>query len=310
MFKRLLVPLDTSELAEIALPYARELSIKLGAKVILMHARTLADTPDNPDHRAYISRTAAETEQIIKKSSELPTGEKVKVATAIKGSPRLIIHPAEEIVDYAEKENISLIIMATHGRSGIRKWALGSTADKVVRAAKCPVLLIRKNTEETGEISLDKILLPIDGSKAGEETLRYIENLVPKLKAKVFLLTVVELLYHLYPYSNGYYSYGIGGIMRIPYTEKEMKPYMEVADKFLEGVSDKLKEKGIDVNYEVRLGSASDEIIKAEEEINPDMVVMSTHGHSGFGRWDHGHVADKILHGGSKPLLLVRPQPS
>jgi nucleotide-binding universal stress UspA family protein len=310
MFKRLLVPLDTSELAEIALPHARELAIKLGAEVILMHVRTSADTPDKSDHKVYMSKTAAETEQIIKKSGDLRTGEKVKVATAIIGSPSIINHPAGEIVDYAEKENISLIVMATHGRSGISRWALGSTADKVARVSKCPVLLIRKNAETIGEVHFDKILVPIDGSKASENTLHYIENLIPRLKAKVNLLTVVEPLYHLYPWSNGFSFYGASGIVRTPYSDKEMEPYKEVADKFVEGVSEKLKEKGIDVDYEVRLGPVSDEIIEAEEEINPDMVIMSTHGHSGFGRWDHGNVTDKVLHAGSKPLLLVRPQPS
>ncbi len=308
MFKRLLVPLDTSELAEIALPYARELAIKLGAEVILMHVRTLADTPDKPDHKAYMSKTAAETEQIIRKSGSLPAGEKIKVATAIVGPPSLINHPAEGIVDYAEKVNASMIVMATHGRSGISRWALGSTADKIVRVSKCPILLIRKNLEVTGEVSLEKILVPIDGSKASEETLHYIANLIPKLKAKVNLLTVVEPLYHLYPWSDGFSFYGAAGIIRIPYSKKEMGPYKEIADKFIGDVSDKLKEKGVDVNYEVRLGPVSDEIIEAEEEINPDIVIMSTHGHSGFGRWDHGNVTDKVLHAGSKPLLLVRPQ--
>jgi nucleotide-binding universal stress UspA family protein len=257
-----------------------------------------------------MSKTAAKTEQLIKKSSKLPAGEKVKVATAIIGPSSIINHPAEEIVDYAEKENISLIVMATHGRSGIRRWALGSTADKVVRVSKCPILLIRENSEETGKVRLDKILVPIDGSKASEETLHYIENLIPKLKAKVNLLTVVEPLYHLYPWSSEFSFYGASGIVRTPYSEKEMEPHKEVADKFVEGVSDKLKEKGINVDYEVRLGPVSDKIIEAEEEINPDMVVISTHGHSGFGRWDHGSVADKVLHAGSKPLLLVRPRPS
>jgi nucleotide-binding universal stress UspA family protein len=68
--------------------------------------------------------------------------------------------------------------------------------------------------------------------------------------------------------------------------------------------------EGIKTSYVVRVGSASEEIIKAEEEIHPDIVAMSTHGHSGFGRWENGSVADKVLHYGNTPLLLVRPRQS
>ena len=66
--------------------------------------------------------------------------------------------------------------------------------------------------------------------------------------------------------------------------------------------------KGIQTSYEVRTGSPGEEIIKVEGEMRPDMVAMSTHGHSGFGRWDHGSIADKVIHAGNTPLLLVRPR--
>jgi nucleotide-binding universal stress UspA family protein len=307
MFKRLLVPLDGSALAEIALPYAEELAGKLGSEVILVNVRAPNEDPDKPEHRVYISKIAAATEQHIKKSPALPPGEKVKVASAIIGSPGLLTHPAEEIVDYAEKENISLIIMATHGRTGIKRWTLGSTANKVARAAKCPVLLIRASAAVPESVHLDNILVPLDGSKPGEAVLPYIENLAARLKTKVTILNVVEPLYHVYPYSEGLAFYGVAGIVRVPYTKAEMEPMKTVAEKYVKDVRDKLMAGAIETSYEVRLGPAGDEIIKAEEAAHPDMVAMSTHGHSGFGRWEHGSIADKVLHAGNTPLLLVRP---
>jgi nucleotide-binding universal stress UspA family protein len=308
MYKRILVPLDTSKLAEIALPYAGELAAKLDSEVILIHVRTSADGPDKPEHRVYISKMAAATEQDIKKFPTLPPGEKVKVASAIIGSPSLLTHPAEEIINYAEKENISLIVMATHGRTGIRRWTLGSTANKVTHASKCPVLLIRAAADIPKSVHLGKILVPLDGSKQSEVVLPYIENLASKLKTKVNLLNVVETPYHIYPYSEGLGYYGSAGIMRVPYSEEEVKPLKEVAEKYVKSVSEKLMAEGIKTSYEVKVGSAGEEIIKVEEEIHPDMVAMSTHGHSGFGRWEHGSVADKVLHRGNTPLLLVRPK--
>jgi nucleotide-binding universal stress UspA family protein len=308
LYKRLLVPLDGSKLAEIALPYAEEVARHFRSEVVLVNVRGASEDPDKPEYRVYISKMAAETEQNIKKSSDIPHGERVKVASAIIGSPGLS-HPAEEIVDYAAKENISLIVMATHGRTGIRRWALGSTANKVARAFNCPVLLIRANTNAPKSIHLDKILVPLDGSKESEAVLPYIENLAPKVKSKVNLLNVVEPPYHIYPYAEGPGYYSGSGIVRVPYTEEEIKPLKLVAEKYVKEVSDKLAAAGIKTSYEVRTGSPGEQIIKAEEEFHPDLVALSTHGHSGFGRWDHGSVADKVLHAGKTPLLLVRPKP-
>lgn len=310
MYKRILVPLDTSKLAEIALPYAEELAVKLGPEVILLHVRTPADAPDKPEHRAYISKMAGEVEQDIKKSPALLPGEKVKVVSAIAGSPSIITHPAEEILNYAEKENISLIIMATHGRTGIRRWTLGSTANRVARASKCPVLLIRAGADVPKSVHLEKILVPLDGSKPGEAVLPYIESMASKLKTQINLLNVVEPPYHYYPYSDGIGYYGAAGIARVPYTEEEIKPLKVVSEKYVKSVNEKLMSEGIKTSYEVRTGSPGEEIIKAEGEMHPDIVAMSTHGHSGFGRWDHGSVADKVLHAGKTPLLLVRPRQS
>jgi nucleotide-binding universal stress UspA family protein len=308
MFKRLLVPLDGSKLAEIALPYAEELAIHLGSEVILINVRMPSEAPDNPEHKVYIGKLVATVEQDIKKSRALPPGETVKVASDIIGSSGLLTHPAEQILDYAEKENISLIVMATHGRTGIRRWMLGSTANKVARASKCPVMLIRASAKIPESVRLGKILVPLDGSKQSEVVLAYIENLASKLKPRISLLNVVEPPYQIYPVYEGIGYYGSTGMVRVPYTEEEVKPLKEAAEKYMKSVSDKLMDEGIKTNYEVRIGSPSEEIIEAEKRLGVDIMVMSTHGHSGFGHWDYGSIADKVLHAGSTPLLLVRPR--
>jgi nucleotide-binding universal stress UspA family protein len=228
------------------------------------------------------------------------------VESTIIGSPGLLTHAAEEIVDYAEKENVSLIIMATHGRTGIKRWALGSTADKVVRSAKCPVWLVRANVDVPRKVKLGKLLVPLDGSKQSETVLAHIESLASKLKAKVTLLHVVVPPYHVYPVAElaGYYSGG--GIVKVPYSEKELKPLKAGAREYLQKVSSKLTGQGITTNYKVRVGHAGEEIIKTADEMGADVVAMSTHGESGFSRWEHGSIADKVLHAGNTPLLLVR----
>jgi nucleotide-binding universal stress UspA family protein len=300
MYKRMLVPLDGSEMAEVALPYSEELAEKLDSEVILINVRAPGEDPDNPEHRLYLSKMAATIEQNIRKSSDIPPGRKIKVESSIIGSSGLLTHAAEEIVDYAEKENISLIVMATHGRTGIKRWALGSTTDKVVRASESPVLLIRANTGVRKKTSLDKILVPLDGSKHSETILSHIESLASRLRARVILLHVVIQPYRVYAASEG--------VVEVPYTEEEIKSLKADAEEYLQKVSSKLMAERITTSYEVRVGSAAEEIIKLADETPTDVVAMSTHGESGFSRWEHGSIADKVLHAGNTPLLLVRPQ--
>jgi nucleotide-binding universal stress UspA family protein len=308
MFKKILVPLDTSKLSEIALPYAEELAVKLGEEVILLHVGTLADSEDKSDHGTYLRRITTRTERKIEKSAALSSNAKVKVTLTLLGSPSIITNPPEEILDYAEKENVSLIVMATHGRTGIRRWALGSTTNKVAKAAKCPLLLIRASTAARRKIGLAKILVTLDGSRPSEAVLPYVEALALKFKSRISLLNIVEPLYHVYPYSETMGYYGSAGVVRMPYTEEEIKPTKDVAEKYIKDISDKLSSKGVPTSYKIRIGSPGEEIIKAEEEMHPHLIAMSTHGHSGFGRFENGSVADKVLHAGNTPLLLVRPQ--
>ena len=308
MFKRLIVPLDGSKLAEIALPYAEEIARHLGSEVILVNVRTSMEKLDKPEHREYLTKMAALTEQNIKKSADKPVGEKVKVTSAVIGEPSLLQHPAEHIVNYAAKENASLIIMATHGRTGISHWALGSTAEKVARIFKCPVMLIRASARPVKSVHFENIMVPLDGSIEGEASLGYIENFASNLKTKIRVMNIVEMPYRFLaaPSPVGYYSGE--GLIRVPYTDEELKPIKEAADKYIRSVSEKLTAEKIANTFEVRIGSPGDEIVEAEGESHPDLLVMSSHGQSGFGRFDFGSVAEKVLHKGTAPILMVRPK--
>jgi len=147
-----------------------------------------------------------------------------------------------------------------------------------------------------------KILVPLDGSKLGETALPCIEELVSKLspgsKVEVILLQVVSLLKHLFVAGEG--------LAEVPYTEQEMREIKKKAMDYLSKAGKGLKSKGAIVKTEVSTGDAADEINKYANEINADLVAMSTHGRSGLSRWAFGSVADKVLRGGSKPVLIVR----
>ncbi len=149
----------------------------------------------------------------------------------------------------------------------------------------------------------ERILVPLDGSKAGEAALRYIEELVsklsPEVKVEVTLFQAVSSLSHYVPAGE------VAAL--IPYTDAEMKQIKRKAMDYLKKIGEGLRSKGTIVKIKVGIGNASEEIIKAAEETNADLIAMSTHGRSGLSRWAFGSVTDKVLRrGGTVPIVMVK----
>lgn len=297
MYEKILVPMDGSELAEVALPYAEELAGRLGSEVILLHVCEQTQAQYHHMHQLYIQDMVTATKQGAKKYLEKPGAQAITVSSAV-----LDGHPAEKIVDYAEEQGIDLIVIATHGWSGVRRWVLGSVADKVVRATKRPVALIRArgthfhNVPDVG--TMNKILVPLDGSKESEAVLPYVEELASRLKGELTLL-------HVVPPASPVYAIP-GETAQIPYTQAEVELLKTDAGSYLEKMTKALKEKHIKAKFVVKVGNTGQEIIKLADEVHADLVAMSTHGWSGVTRWALGSTADKVLNGGNTPLLLVR----
>ena len=147
-----------------------------------------------------------------------------------------------------------------------------------------------------------KILIPLDGSKIGEAALPYVEELVsklsPRVKIEFILFRVVPLLTH----------YIASGELMTPisYTEKEMAQIQRQARSYLNKVGKGIRSEKVSVEIRVVIGNTAEEIIKAADEIDVDLIAMSTHGRHGISRWAFGSVTDKVLRGGHKPVLLVR----
>ncbi len=147
-----------------------------------------------------------------------------------------------------------------------------------------------------------KILIPLDGSKTGETALPYVEELVsklsPRVKVELTLLQVVSFLTH----------YVAAGELMTPisYTEKEMKQIRQQARNYLNKVAKNMRNEKVIVKVRIGIGNPAEEIIKAADEIDVDLIAMSTHGRHGLTRWAFGSVTDKVLRAGHKPMLLVR----
>ena len=148
----------------------------------------------------------------------------------------------------------------------------------------------------------ERILVPLDGSKIGEAALPYVEELVsklsPEVKAEVTLFQVVSSLTY-------YVVAGDAGV-QVPYTEKEMEQIKRKSMDYLKKAGEVLKSKGVTVKTKVGVGNAADEIIKTADEINANLIAMSTHGRSGLSRWAFGSVTDRVLRGANVPVIIVR----
>ncbi len=298
MYERILVPLDGSQLAEVALPYARSLAERLGSEidVVCVEEFNLNDALEN------IPNPQSNEVEPVKYSAKNYL-ERVAMRSPEIRPKTLIGRPADAIVEYANEENIGLIVMATHGRSGIKRWALGSVADKVVRASNQPVMLIRAkgaHPDIHNSSAFKKILVPLDGSEESEIIIPYIRELGSRLKAEIVLFQAVERFTHLY------YLADMMAVTHLPYSDQEMEPFRADAASYLEKVGESLKGEGITLSSKVGIGDIAEWIIEFADEIDADLVAMTTHGRSGISRWRLGSIAHKVMHAGNTPLMLVR----
>lgn len=303
IYKTALVPLDGSELAEVVFNYATELAGRLGLDLILFHVYGPDEVEFEAMRRAYLEHAA----EIIKRTSE-EAREKAGIKykdRPVKVTAQLAVgYPPDEILKYADANGVDLILMATHGRTGIKRWTMGSVADKVLRASKVPVWLVRAEVPE--EIVHDKwptrrILALLDGSEVSESILPHVEAVAKQRGAEqveVILLTVSEpaLLPSYYPAT-------------VPLNwEDHVERVRRADDEYLAKVEKRLKDTGLNVRREVIAGRAADVIVDYVNKNSINLIVMSTHGRSGISRWVFGSVAEKVLAGVTSPILLIRPR--
>lgn len=293
MLDKILVPLDGSELSELALPYAEELAGALNSEVELVYVCEPGESEYRHMHQLYIEKIAGQVRNHIKAypAREASLAARVK-AVILDGEP------AAEIIDYTDKNDISLIVMVSHGRSGIMSWAMGGPAMKVIQGTSKPVLFHRAGYPQAGKGKIfSRILIPLDGSEDGEAALPYIKEITKKLESEVILFQVV---------APGQHVHTVGGLDYILFPEEQVEKMRAEAKQYLEKAGKELADTKATIRSEVKTGNAAQEIIKFADETNICLVAISTHGRSGARRWASGNVAHKILQAGHTPVLQVR----
>jgi len=296
MFERILVPLDGSEIAEMSLPYAEELARGLGTEIILFHAC-------GPDHREHEHMHAIYLESLAgtlagKMKVGQPDSAETRVTTKMETGG-----PQGTICNLVERNDVGLIIMTATGGSGINVAMLGSVADYICRTAPIPVMLIRPlnvNRTEGKKRLINRILLPLDGSSLSRLALSVAEELAARLDVPITLFQMARMSY---PTTVAYVP-GIS-IPAIDYAKLNEGEEKWVRAEIVT-LQSELRKKGLTVNYKITSGTnAANDIIDTGKEVQADLIIMSSHGRSGFTRWALGSVAERVLRYGGIPLLLV-----
>ena len=264
-------------MSEVALPYAEEIAGKMGSDIILLTVLPSEENSEIQNHLSYSKKIVHDTKIQVEKYCENRPEARINISTATRTG-----NPAEGILNYADKGYPCLIIMATHGRSGLSRWAVGSVAEKVVKAtSKQPLLLVRAkggHADVRAKRILKKALVTLDGSGISEAVLPYIGEIARHLDMELTLLRVVS---------------------------KSENNFVEV-ETYLRKWCEKLGEQGVSAGYEVRIGNAADQIINYAEETTTDLIAMTTRGQTALSMFSMGSVAQKVLMDGNSPLFLVK----
>lgn len=298
MYEAILVPLDGSKTAEKVLPYARYLAGKFKVPVELL---AVVDVVEIASHMT--SEKVHFLDTIIEDAVQHSTTYLRGVATTIAGTNvRCSVEKGraeDTIIEKAATDKTMLITMATHGRSGLNRFLLGSIAEKVLRGTVNPLLLIRAGDEKSeGEAMLKSIIVPLDGSELAEAVLPIVADMAKKLDLEIELFRTYHVPYNVYSGDEGLYAVNY---------EELLAGLRDEAAEYLEKKAADLKRLGVaKVQCITKEGLAADEIISLGRKTPDNLIAMSSHGRSGVRRWVLGSVTEMVVRHSGDPVLVIR----
>jgi len=298
MYTRILVPLDGSATAEAVLPYAQAFAVGFKTSVELLSVvdigamTTHLSAEKVPQFNAVVDNeeknSGSYLDDVAKNFfSGLPTECRI-----VRGSP------AETILESTSKDQDTLIAMATHGRSGAKRFLLGSVAEKVLRGTTNPLFLVRAAAAKTTpQRIINSIVVPLDGSALAEQILPTVSNWAQALDLEVTLIRTFE-----FPASSYY-----GSEEDLPDYDAFREEARKQAAAYLKQKEESLVGEGVRTVSTLTLeGPAAAEIISYAQTSPRAVIAMSTHGRSGVRRWMLGSVTEKVVRHSDDPVLIVR----
>ncbi len=292
--KLILLPLDGSQVSEGAIPYAVAVARATGARLLLMTAWEGSDVD--------LSRTYPEVARELSDLADEYYASYLRGVTHLADNVETesIVRrgePGDEILSVIKERKPDLLVMASHGRSGISRWVYGSVAGRLVREAPVPTMVLGPKVleRERRPEHIEKILVPLDGSPLAERALPYAVSLGDALNASIVLVRAVRWAAQAYPYTlpDAY----------VPQIDSELA---DGAKEYLDRMAGGMK-TAKPVTTVVLRGIVVDSLLDYAEREKADLVVMTTHARSGIARMALGSVADRLIQGAA-PVLLFRPE--
>ena len=276
-YAKILIPLDGSESAELALPYAQKLADKQSMLVLFSVC---------PEDELRLCRL--NSAYLGLQAGVLQTAGFQATSHTEPGDL------AERIKEYVAKEGVDLIVVCRQGHSDLSK------EEKVLHnlvTERCSLFLVKPGS---GQPKLSKILLPLDGSIVSENVGPHVIRLAQLTKAEVVLLSVnsyPEIPSDRPPAAKPSWE---------EYALILMKEVREQAHEYLKRIAEDCRKVGVTAKTSVVFGGVTDGIIRAAEEHKADVIAMATHARTGIDRWVYGSVAATVSSSTSLPMLLIR----
>ncbi len=301
-FRTILVPLDGSPLAEQAVPLASHIAQRAGSKLRLVLVHRLPPAPLDP----VAAKLFTSIELATRKSERgYLRGIQAKLRDGgmrLTSPVTLTGAPGPALAQYVRELGIDLVVMATHGRGGIRRAWLGSVADHLIRNLEIPVLLVRPG--EGGAPphrppGVGQILVPLDGSPLAEEALHPAAELARIWDTELTLLQVVAPV-----------QLSIDAAVPFPssYDEELTAMGRTQAQDYLDDMVEGVHGQGLRATGVAVVGwNTVDAILDVARPERVALVVLATHGRGGLRRLALGSVADKVVRGAEVPVLVYRP---
>jgi nucleotide-binding universal stress UspA family protein len=334
MFDRILVPLDGSALAERAIPHAAQFARIFGSHIILLQVLDPTTYHENPAPVDPLSWQIRKTEADLY-MNKIATGLNISLSEAISNNNQNICvdyfiregKPAENIVSFAHTENIDLVVISTHGSSGISRWNISSVTQKVIDLIYLPLLLIRAYDQpetSAARIHYRRILLPIDSSRRAECSLSAGIALANGEMALAMPSENIDSTQHLDKPDRTSLSTKLILVAVIRPPELPIpKPYpreieqlssqlMYVSRQAVTSYLNEMKER-LPVECDARVlehisvSTAIEELASQDEFI--DLVVLCAHGYTGQFAWPYGSIARNYIEHGAKPVLIIQDVP-
>ncbi|MEM7480302.1 MAG: universal stress protein [Acidobacteriota bacterium] len=292
--RRILMPTDFSTSADAALGEALFFARRSRAELHLLHViEWLQPRPSSEMDLIEMDEVferlgevaAAETRRLLER---VPTKQ-----LEIRESLRRGISAAAEIVAYAEAESIDLIVIGTHGRRGVRRFLLGSVAEEVARTAACPVLTLPERGDLTEDLEIERIVVPFDYSDDACASLRTAISLARSFNGRI------DLVHAILPPTVAGASVPMPAV--VPTT---LARTQELA---LQKVASEVTTPEVTVDAHLLVGPVPSSITSYAEEVQANLIVMASHGLSGYHRFLLGSVTERVVRSASCPVLVCRP---